>query len=905
MAYSKQTWQNLPNKTTPVNAERLGHIEDGIYDNSINIEQLSTDIDQINEDLEDYALLSETGYRIEFVLDSSTYQLQANLKNKSGTTITSSNVIDLPIEQLVANIYYDENTKEIVFVLKSGTEVRVSIADIVSGLQPEITTTNKLSSDLVDDTNKTHKFVSSSEKTTWNAKYAKPSGGIPKTDLASAVQTSLGKADTALQPQDIIGKEDKENKVTEISSNSTDTEYPSAKAVYTKEQETKADLENQLEETNAQLDQYKKIFNALPKVNGSGEVITLNDTAECPLEIEIKGNTSQFSTTGKNLLEPKFTSGTDSGITCTYSDKGWKLSGTSSASYSAFDIFSKTLSAGTYTINGLTNASNTTFQLRIYINGTASSYVKDTSVTFPLEADSTVVLRLYAYGTRSETLAYQLESGSSATSYEPYTNGASPNPDYPQDIEVVSGNNKVVVCGKNLIKSLRRKFIGNIEWYYQNSAISNTMTISFTLDTSISDGRLYIKSSASGTAIAIASPLNVTANVKYTKTFTLTNEQVELMKSSLEDGVIQIYKSGVDFTNTTIVEPQLEIGSTATTYEPYQSQEYSVNLGSLELCKIGDYKDKIKRSSGKNLFNTLTQGYADTGVTVQVIDNNNVKITYSGNSASYRKTNYSIYNLKANTDYTFKAKITNTNSSVTANWLQVKSIDDTEMLYNAAYSSENIVTFNTGENTSVHIYLYAIGRDSATENIATWSNIQLEKGSQTTTYEPYGKVWCKYREVRHLSLNISDMNNTNDDYPGWTGVQEIKDDYPNQNTQLYQLTSYLLNMVIYKPAACSINTLSSNRLIFLPKTTYSLTQTQWKTNYPNLIMELYYGLQTPTNEPITDTTLINQLNAIEKAYAYQNQTNISQVNADKPFIIDATTLLDISNIENRVTLLED
>lgn len=33
-----------------------------------------------------------------------------------------------------------------------------------------------------------------------NAKYTKPSGGIPKTDLASAVQTSLGLADTAVQP---------------------------------------------------------------------------------------------------------------------------------------------------------------------------------------------------------------------------------------------------------------------------------------------------------------------------------------------------------------------------------------------------------------------------------------------------------------------------------------------------------------------------------------------------------------------------------------------------------------------------------------------------------------------------------------------------------------------------------
>lgn len=39
--------------------------------------------------------------------------------------------------------------------------------------------------------------------------YSKPSGGIPKSDLASSVQTSLSKADTALQThQDISGKQD-------------------------------------------------------------------------------------------------------------------------------------------------------------------------------------------------------------------------------------------------------------------------------------------------------------------------------------------------------------------------------------------------------------------------------------------------------------------------------------------------------------------------------------------------------------------------------------------------------------------------------------------------------------------------------------------------------------------------
>lgn len=32
MAYVKQTWENLPKQTTPISAERLTHMEDGIYD---------------------------------------------------------------------------------------------------------------------------------------------------------------------------------------------------------------------------------------------------------------------------------------------------------------------------------------------------------------------------------------------------------------------------------------------------------------------------------------------------------------------------------------------------------------------------------------------------------------------------------------------------------------------------------------------------------------------------------------------------------------------------------------------------------------------------------------------------------------------------------------------------------
>lgn len=51
----------------------------------------------------------------------------------------------------------------------------------------------------VTNTSDADKPVSTAQATAIGAKYAKPSDGIPKTDLASGVQTSLGKADTALQ----------------------------------------------------------------------------------------------------------------------------------------------------------------------------------------------------------------------------------------------------------------------------------------------------------------------------------------------------------------------------------------------------------------------------------------------------------------------------------------------------------------------------------------------------------------------------------------------------------------------------------------------------------------------------------------------------------------------------------
>lgn len=69
--------------------------------------------------------------------------------------------------------------------------------------QAKIDAEHKLSANLIEEsTNK--KFVSEDEKTVWGNKYNKPNTGIPATDLADAVQTSLGKADSAVQDANYV-----------------------------------------------------------------------------------------------------------------------------------------------------------------------------------------------------------------------------------------------------------------------------------------------------------------------------------------------------------------------------------------------------------------------------------------------------------------------------------------------------------------------------------------------------------------------------------------------------------------------------------------------------------------------------------------------------------------------------
>lgn len=84
--------------------------------------------------------------------------------------------------------------------------------------------------------------VTAEKQTAWNAKYDKPQGGIPKSDLVQGVQDSLDSADSAIQGVSINGNEitpDSNNKVNLGSNYVQDANYVHTDSNFTAAEKTK------------------------------------------------------------------------------------------------------------------------------------------------------------------------------------------------------------------------------------------------------------------------------------------------------------------------------------------------------------------------------------------------------------------------------------------------------------------------------------------------------------------------------------------------------------------------------------------------------------------------------------------------------------------------------------------
>lgn len=117
---------------------------------------------------------------------------------------------------------------EVIAFLDGITDAQ-DLESIIASIEQQIATKQDKISDLETIRQGAAKGATALQSYTekYTGTYSKPSGGIPKSDLASAVQTSLGKADTALQEhQDISGKQDKIQVVSKGTSGTTFTIEP-------------------------------------------------------------------------------------------------------------------------------------------------------------------------------------------------------------------------------------------------------------------------------------------------------------------------------------------------------------------------------------------------------------------------------------------------------------------------------------------------------------------------------------------------------------------------------------------------------------------------------------------------------------------------------------------------------
>lgn len=208
-------------------------------------------------------------------IDNTTYVITLQAKDVNGNNLGTAQTIDLPLESVVVSGSYDSATQKVILTLKDGSTIDFSVADLISGLQTEITSTNKLSADLVDDTNTTHKFVSATDIANWNNKQnAITSNSKLNADLVNDTNT-INKFVTA---SDITNWNSKQNALTFDDTPTNGSNNPvKSSGIYTAD----TTLQNNIDaEATARENADRSIINALnSKENTSNKVTTLSNTA--------------------------------------------------------------------------------------------------------------------------------------------------------------------------------------------------------------------------------------------------------------------------------------------------------------------------------------------------------------------------------------------------------------------------------------------------------------------------------------------------------------------------------------------------------------------------------------------------------------------------------------------------
>lgn len=649
-----------------------------------------------------------------------------------------------------------------------------------------------------------------------------------------------------------------------------------------------------------------------PPVVPSGDTpssdIEMDDTAEAPfIDLKAYGDTSQTTYTGKNLFNVYGVGGTSVGDNLvSYTAENEELTVTQVGANGNGYVWVRldkdkflgkelTLSVGKVTsYDGSTGP-------RIRFTDQNGANIEDVSFTLlpdreptktfsvPSELPSGVTeLRLYIYvnksyvagqvGATSKYTKLQIEVGSSATSYEPYVGGVpAPNPDYPQNVNVVTGRQVVEVKNKNLFylpNSETRNdvtFTKNPDGTFDLFGVpSDNTNFSIVVEGKLESGEYTLSRDTGNFNIAVQ---DYNSSGWLSQLLTLNNASKStgsIDPVGTRTGFVVQAKVGVNY-DLKNVQVQLEKGSSNTDFVSYAKENYEINLG-------------------KNLF-----------------DKNNPNVivgTVEAGGYNASGSNKSFYlKCESNTTYTIQKRNdgdTNRFIIATANTIPVQG---TAMSGLTQKNNDSSVTITTGNDAKYIVCTFYRNTEATLTEQELIDSIQVEVGDTATSYAPYFEPieLCKigdyqdyiYRDEDgdwYVHKAIGKITYTGNSSENWqysgTSSGAFRIAIPNSKYHTSNDVAPLVYCDYYTPVKWNsitsykyaVTAFNNNVLPFRNMDIADLGA--WKAWLGSHNMTVYYPFATSTDTQITNYELISQLDALMEGGSYEGKTYIKVTATD-------------------------
>lgn len=521
--------------------------------------------------------------------------------------------------------------------------------------------------------------------------------------------------------------------------------------------------------------------------DASGALVNVTDALQArPNKLVVDGKAVQGVTTGKNLCPVK--SGTSYGVTATVNaDGSITLNGTATSSGYI------TLDGGFYKDKVPIAGSLVQVGKKYCVSGSIASNV---DVVFATYSETGYVTLIFNSGTvpandlyygmflyvhtgasfTNKVIYPQVEQAEVATAWEPYTGGKpSPNPEYPQDVDVVDSPVSVQATGKNLVRypydglpkqeaglSVTANADGSVTvigtatrlvgiylpGLWRAGATLKPGTYTFSAKGKVSNAPIYVSTKPIGAANSAAT---VIANTLLDAvTFTISEEVAYTAQLNVAPG------SAVDFT----FYPQIEVGTTATAYEPYNGKTISITLppdhNYLASLPDGTRDELVLRSDGvavlvervgKRVFNGSEAWLLLSGVSY------GFRLRDTTLSGDYRQLICDRYTVRefASTSET-QGTTASPSSAPNLFCFRDTTIDQTVDAWKAKLAASNVTVYYALATTTV--------RYSA-DNGTTWSTTDPAAGnSAIQLYKGTNNVWCTDASSPNVTLNYDTQERT-------------------------------------------------------------------------------------------------------------------------------------------------